>query len=344
MATTTQENVCVNSPTQDEGKPEKSQKKRRKIWNYQPDQPLEYSPLFKWPLSFIKISDFIRVSYFSLSIKMFVLGLALLSNTFLAPSYETTHSISTSWVLGIFVRNLALMMVIAGSLHLYFYTFAKQGLELKFDSRSMAKDSGTFKFRNQVWDNMYYSLVYGVTFWTIFEVALLWSLKNEYMTLSTWSDGPIWFALAILLIPLWHSFHFYWVHRLLHWEPLYKMVHSLHHKNVNVGPWSGMSMHPIESFFYLTSVLIHFAVPTSPLHIVFHLMFLIFNAVISHSGFEALLMINKSTIKMGRFYHQLHHKFFTCNYGTAEMPWDAWFGSFHDGTPEAHERIFGKRK
>jgi lathosterol oxidase len=40
--------------------------------------------------------------------------------------------------------------------------------------------------------------------------------------------------------------NFYLIHRLLHWPSLYKMAHSLHHRNANVGPWSVLSMHPIE--------------------------------------------------------------------------------------------------
>jgi hypothetical protein len=32
----------------------------------------------------------------------------------------------------------------------------------------------------------------------------------------------------------------------MHFEPIYKYVHSLHHKSYNPGPWSGLSMHPIE--------------------------------------------------------------------------------------------------
>lgn len=36
---------------------------------------------------------------------------------------------------------------------------------------------------------------------------------------------------------------------------------------------------------------------------------------------------------------QLHHRYFDCNYGDDAMPWDNWFGSFHDGTSEATARM-----
>ena len=35
----------------------------------------------------------------------------------------------------------------------------------------------------------------------------------------------------------------------------------------------------------------------------------------------------------------MHHRYFECNYGNLEVPWDKWFGSFHDGTIAAHQRM-----
>jgi sterol desaturase/sphingolipid hydroxylase (fatty acid hydroxylase superfamily) len=39
----------------------------------------------------------------------------------------------------------------------------------------------------------------------------------------------------------------------------------------------------------------------------------------------------------------LHHRYFECNYGTSVVPWDRWFGSFHDGTAEATQRLNQRR-
>jgi hypothetical protein len=36
------------------------------------------------------------------------------------------------------------------------------------------------------------------------------------------------------------------------------------------------------------------------------------------------------------FAHYLHHKYFEVNYADGSLPLDRWFGSFHDGSPEAH--------
>jgi lathosterol oxidase len=77
--------------------------------------------------------------------------------------------------------------------------------------------------------------------------------------------------LMILLLPAWETFYFFLIHRLIHWPPLYRRVHSLLRRNTNVGPWSGMSMHPIEHLIYFGTVLIHFIVPSNPFLIIFHL-------------------------------------------------------------------------
>jgi len=37
--------------------------------------------------------------------------------------------------------------------------------------------------------------------------------------------------------------------------------------------------------------------------------------------------------------HYLHHKYFECNYAAGVIPLDKWFGTFHDGSPEAQETM-----
>lgn len=47
-----------------------------------------------------------------------------------------------------------------------------------------------------------------------------------------------------------------------------------------------------------------------------------------------LLIRDKCSLALGTFYHQRHHRYFECNYGNQRMPWDRWFGTFHDGSDE----------
>ena len=312
---------------------------KKSTWNFKPEAPVENSPLFYWPFSLNKMGLWFKANYLSLSIRMFVIGLAVLTWAVATPALETCTVFSPGWMFWVYARNLILITAVAGGLHLFLYTFRGQGNKLKFDHRWMTEGSKLFSFKNQVFDNMYWTLVYAVSFWTGFEIIFLWAYANDYLPQIDWQSNPVWFVALIFLIPIWHSMHFYWTHRALHFKPIYDMVHSVHHRNVSIGPWSGLSMHPIESFIYLTSIGIHLVIASSAFHLIFHLQFLVFNAVIAHSGFEGIVFKNKKIIDVGRFHHQLHHKFFECNYGNAEMPWDRWFGTFNDGSDGAMKEI-----
>ena len=129
------------------------------------------------------------------------------------------------------------------------------------------------------------------------------------------------------------------VHRLIHWPPLYRRVHSLHHRNTNVGPWSGMSMHPLEHLIYLSTVLLHFVVPANPLLLIFHLQYFTLSAATTHTGYEGITWRGRLLLRLGTFHHQLHHRYFECNYGGLEIPWDRWIGTFYDGS-DASQRQF----
>ena len=90
---------------------------------------------------------------------------------------------------------------------------------------------------------------------------------------------------------------------------------SLHYHNVNVGPWSGFSMHPVEHFLYCSSPCIHWVVPSDPILVIFHVIYLGLGAAMTHTGYEDLLIKDKRRLALGTFYHQLHHRYYECNYG-----------------------------
>ena len=119
----------------------------------------------------------------------------------------------------------------------------------------------------------------------------------------------------------------------------------MHHKNVNPGPWSGLAMHPIEHFIYFSFFIIFFIVPSHPFHFYFlYGIFLFAPAVHGHSGYEKLMVNKKNGVGTGGHAHYLHHKYFECNYGDGNLPLDRWFGTLHDGSDEAQERMIKRMK
>ena len=314
-------------------------KAKIKGWNHIPNVPIKVSPLFNWPLKPLEVLKWIWKSWFIITENLILIVVACISFFWFHPPLEQAQTFSIEWVAKLYVRNIFLLSAVAGGLHLYFYTFTQQGQKLKYDPRPLSKSGRQFTLGGQVRDNMFWSLGSGVFFWTSYEALMFWAMANGWAPVLLWVDNPVWFILLFLLTPIWISFHFYWIHRLLHWPPLYKLAHALHHRNINVGPWSGLSMHPLEHLLFFSSILIHFLVPAHPLHILFHMQHQSLTAATSHTGFENLLVKDSKTLALGTFHHQLHHRYFGVNYGNLQMPWDKWFGSFHDGTAEAHERM-----
>ena len=315
-----------------------------KGWNHLPNVPIKVSPFFQWPLRPKDILVWTWNSWFLISEKLIIVGIAFVSFYLFQPSLEETKNLEASWIFQMYFRNLVLMSTVAGGLHLYFYTFSRQGKKLRYDPRPLMKRGKQFTLGGQVKDNIFWTLASGVSIWTAYEVLMFWAIANGYAPMLQWATNPIFFIALFLIIPLWESFYFYWIHRFLHIPFFYKNVHALHHRNINVGPWSGLSMHPFEHLIYLGTVLIHWVIAAHPVHILYHLQYYTLTAATTHTGFEALLVKDQSRLQLGTFHHQMHHRYFECNYGSIEIPWDKVFGSFHDGTEEAGKRIKGRRK
>ena len=314
-----------------------------RAWNYHPDLPLANPSIFRWPPDPRYLLGWFARNWLMLSERVLMVLLALACAAWLYPPLEAARTLQPGWIAQVWAVNLGLMLAVAGGLHWFFYIRRGQGSALKFDHRAPAKGNRLWDFADQVRDNMFWSLGSGVAILTAFQVLVLWAMANGHAPTTGFASNPVWFLAALVLLPIWSAFHFYWVHRLLHVPVLYRHVHSLHHRNVNVGPWSGLSMHPVEHLLYLSSLLVHLVVPTDPLHVAFHVIYLGPGAAMTHTGYEDLLVRDKRRLALGTFYHQLHHRYYECNYGNQEMPWDRWFGTFHDGS-EAGTRATRARK
>ena len=314
----------------------------RRQWAHMPDVPIATSPIFSWPLEPGRALRWVADRWFAIAENVIIALIAIACWAWFQPSMDEAKSLSVGWITEIWLRNMLLMIGVAGGLHLYFYTWRRQRDELRYDDRELR--SGAFTFGTQLRDNVFWSLASGVTFWTAYEVLMFWAMANGWAPVLSVEGNILVFALILFLTPMWISFHFYWIHRFLHWPPLYRLAHALHHRNTNVGPWSGLSMHPVEHLLFFSSVLIHFVIAAHPIHILFHMQHQALTAATSHTGFEGLLVRDRKRLALGTFHHQMHHRYFECNYGNLEVPWDRWFGSFHDGTSSAHRRMMERRR
>lgn len=153
------------------------------------------------------------------------------------------------------------------------------------------------------------------------------ALTTDPATLG-WPTIVATFVVILVLNDLW----FYAWHRVLHHPRIFRHVHAVHHKSVDVNPFSTYSFHVVEAI-----VLGGWVLPTV-LFVPLYLPMLgvlqgvgLANNVMSHLGYEflprwllrvpLLRWINTST------YHNLHHSTLHGNYGLMLRVWDRVFGT-----------------
>lgn len=309
-----------------------------KSWNWHPDIPIKTSPLFEWPPNPAAIVRWFAGAWLPLTELGVYLLLAAAVWLWLAPPLAQMQNPAPGWIGAIWARNIVLMTLFATALHLWLYTFGMQGDRYRFMRSVPTARKPRYLGGRQLADNVFYTLASGVTVWTAYEAIMWMAYANGIAPMISFAEHPAWFVLLFPLIAVWQSLHFYCVHRLLHFKPLYERFHAVHHRNITIGPWSGFSMHPVEHLLYLSALFIFIVVPSHPLHMLFLAYWLTLATATSHSGYQQLVLGGYRTT-IATFFHQLHHRYFTCNYGSVDMPLDRWFGSFNDGSTAATRRL-----
>jgi len=137
----------------------------------------------------------------------------------------------------------------------------------------------------------------------------------------------VWWAFFLVHV---REPHFYSVHRFMHpwrksWiydfgKPMYKYVHSLHHRSYNTTAFSGTSMHPVESTMYYSSCFVPMLFGCHPAIMLATIVDCGIAAWLGHSGFVFP--------GAGDIYHQIHHVVFDCNYGGNSVPMDLLMGTY----------------
>ena len=310
-----------------------------------PEKPISYGPAFSWPPQpKALVKWFFGFPGYLLPWNVPYALLAIFIWFYLTPPLEHFQTLSLSWFAVILARNLALAVLVYGAWHMWLYVWRKQDTSFKYNRKWPDEKAESFTFNNQTYDNMFWTLASGVPIWTCYEVILLWAYANGYATIVSPVENPVGFGALFFLVPFVHEVGFYFAHRLLHWPPLYRIAHQLHHRNTNPGPWSGLSMHPIEHVIYFSSILIFFLVPAHPIHMINLASRLGVAPAQGHTGFDRVVVGDEASMDTSYYAHYLHHKYFEVNYADGMVPLDKWFGSFHDGTAEAHEAMKARRR
>ncbi|KAK5701405.1 C-4 sterol methyl oxidase [Elasticomyces elasticus] len=167
----------------------------------------------------------------------------------------------------------------------------------------------------------------------------------QYFGLSTSVPFPTFFTMAyqiaifFVLEDTWH----YWMHRALHWGPLYKNIHKIHHQYSAPFGLAAEYASPIEVMILglgTVSAPILWCAITKDLHILTMYIWIVlrlFQAIDAHSGYEFPYSLHHFLpFWAGADHHDTHHEKFVGNYSSSFRWWDKWLDT--ESGPEATKR------
>ncbi|GIL77889.1 hypothetical protein Vretimale_6578 [Volvox reticuliferus] len=152
-------------------------------------------------------------------------------------------------------------------------------------------------------------------------------------------------CLCVALLDYLHDTWFYWTHRLLHWGPLYRHVHYIHHKSKAPSAFTGYSFHLVEAaMVFANEVLVCFLFPV---HMGLHRLYHLYTTLIHEGGhvgyelapfiptLEGLVTLAIRGVRSGApwlntvQHHDMHHRYPTRHFSLYFTHWDRLCGTLH---------------
>ncbi|KAI0699497.1 C-4 methyl sterol oxidase [Cerioporus squamosus] len=187
------------------------------------------------------------------------------------------------------------------------------------------------------------------------ELPVIWLFHPmaEYFGMSTWQvPFPSWknqAAQVAFFFVFEDMFHFF-AHRALHWGPLYKNIHKIHHKYSAPFGLAAEYAHPAEVMILGTGTIagpILYCAFRRDLHIVTVYIWIIlrlFQAVDAHSGYDFPWSLQHILpFWSGAEHHDFHHMAFVNNFSTSFRWFDHLFGT-DDKYREYRKRVTAMKK
>ncbi|KAL6786015.1 ERG5 [Auxenochlorella protothecoides x Auxenochlorella symbiontica] len=168
---------------------------------------------------------------------------------------------------------------------------------------------------------------------------------GKLYTGSIHSVSDVTYAVTtIVILDCLHDTWFYWTHRLLHWKPLYRHIHYIHHKSTVPTPFAGYSFHVVEALIvFANEIIVCFLFPIhASLHRIYHLFTTLIH-IGGHAGYEMAPLIPSveqalswlvqgprpcgalNTVK----HHDMHHQIPTVHFALYFVHWDRLCGTEH---------------
>ncbi|CAE8616297.1 unnamed protein product, partial [Polarella glacialis] len=184
------------------------------------------------------------LTYFFWSPNLIWFAITLLWYVCFPYDIQAAGSWSPGWVLKRLAANTALALAYYG---FFFWSLYIRG----FSKRKYR--AGCYPTAGNMAHNLWYWSL-GVLQWSLSECAMmhLWATgKVAYVSDLELLMSPrqmLLLAFWILAVPQWRDLHFYAAHRFSHIRAFYKYVHSLHHRNMDPEPFSGIQWSTSSTF------------------------------------------------------------------------------------------------
>lgn len=205
-------------------------------------------------------------------------------------------------------------------------------------------------FKWQTYRNEVLFALFNVAFSGLFIGGLTSFLNARGWTVINKSPAHWWvvageYALFFFAFDTW----FYWCHRLMHKEPIYRWVHKIHHRSTSPNLLTTLSVSPLESLVnggftpLFTAVIVVHSSSLMLMTLTTGLM-----GLYVHAGHEFLPRWWTKSWATKWFitstFHDQHHKYFNWNFGGFTTIWDYICGTGRRKYEEDFEKIATRRK
>jgi sterol desaturase/sphingolipid hydroxylase (fatty acid hydroxylase superfamily) len=237
-----------------------------------------------------------------------------------------------------YTDHLLRYLLIGGLTFLFFYAWRRR--------RSWApKIQPDYPTAKEMRREFFYSLIsIGIFALTTVGVVVLKHFGFTRVYYHAGAYGWSYLAVSTLVLIFAHDAYFYWTHRLMHWRPLFPLVHRIHHLSHTPTPWAAFAFHPIEAVIQAAFFpIIAFVMPVHPLAALLWLLYMTVMNVLGHCGFEILPrgFANHWLSKWHNTttHHDMHHRYVRTNYGLYFNLWDRLMGTNHSRYEAEFEQV-----
>jgi ring-1,2-phenylacetyl-CoA epoxidase subunit PaaE len=232
---------------------------------------------------------------------------------------------------------------------IYFVFWVLLGKKLAYRKIQLSKRAGWLQIKEEIITSLI-SFIGSTCF-----VFIILNLKDKGFVKFYTETGKygIWYeVVTVIVLLLVSDAWFYWSHRIMHHSKIYKYVHALHHKSLDVNPYTSTSFHIIESVWLTIWILpLVMLMPVSMTALGAMQALGTFNNIKSHLGYEfypKFFKLPPFNMLVTATNHSLHHTQYNGNYGLFFRFWDILCGTeltittatFTEIHNRKHEQIF----